>query len=171
MFANRTFNSQEEYLLYNKIIEKVEKILSGDLTLDKALLLAVVGHAGQEDKGQNSYIRHPLRVMEKMDSEDEMIVAVCHDLVEDTDFSLEELSTLGFTASQVKAIDALTKRDDEEYAQRIERVSNSIVARKIKVADIQDNLQVWRLKNKKLTQKDMDRMQHYIDALIRLGEI
>lgn len=171
MLAKMQYDTAEEFVVFNTVIKKVYEILRGPLTLDKALLLAVVGHAGQEDKGQNSYIRHPLRVMEKMDSEDEMVVAVCHDLVEDTDFSLDDLITLGFTANQIKAIDSLTKRDGEEYAERIERVANSTVARKIKVADIQDNLQVWRLKNKKLTQKDMDRMQHYIDALIRLGEI
>lgn len=153
------------------ISHRVQTIIDGPLTLDKALLLAVIGHAGQEDKGQNSYIRHPLRVMEKMDSEDEMIVAVCHDLIEDTTFSLEDLEALGFTSNQIKAIDALTKREGEVYEERVERVANSTVARKIKIADIKDNLQVWRLKNKKLTEKDLFRMQNYINALIRLGEI
>ena len=156
--------------LLKRIFNKVESILDGPLTLDKAILLAVIGHAGQEDKGQNSYIRHPLRVMEKMDSEDEMIVAICHDLIEDTEFHLEDLVHLGFTAGQIKAIDSLTKRDGESYADRVERVANSIVARKIKIEDIKDNLQVWRLKNKNLTEKDMIRMQNYISALIRLGE-
>ncbi len=154
-----------------KLLLKVAAILEGPLTLDKAILLAVVGHAGQEDKGQNSYIRHPLRVMEKMDTEDEMICAVCHDLVEDTEISLEELFELGFTQSQVKTIDALTKRDGETYSDRVERVANGVVARKIKAADIRDNLQLWRLKSKKLTEKDMVRWQNYIDALVRLGEI
>jgi len=156
--------------LLKQIFDKIETILEGPLTLDKALLIAVIGHAGQEDKGQNSYIRHPLRVMEKMDSEDEMIVAICHDLIEDTQFTIDDLLKLGFTAAQCKAIDALTKREGETYAERVERVANSVVARKIKIEDIKDNLQVWRLKNKNLTEKDMIRMQNYISALIRLGE-
>ena len=157
--------------LKTKILTRVAEILNGPLTLDKALLLAVVGHAGQEDKGQNSYIRHPLRVMEQMDSEDEMICAVCHDLVEDTMVQLSELAELGFTQSQIKTIDALTKRDDESYSERIERVANSVCARKIKAADIRDNMQLWRLKSKRLTEKDMIRQQNYIDALVRLGEL
>lgn len=154
-----------------KLVSRAIEILDGPLTLDKALLLAIIGHAGQEDKGQNSYIRHPLRVMEKMDTEDEMVCAVCHDLVEDTMVSLKDLEDLGFTQSQVKTIDALTKRNNETYAERIERVANSVVARKIKGADIRDNLQLWRLKSKTLTDKDMVRWQNYIDALVRLGEI
>ncbi len=154
-----------------KLVSRAIEILDGPLTLDKALLLAIIGHAGQEDKGQNSYIRHPLRVMEKMDTEDEMVCAVCHDLVEDTMVSLKDLEDLGFTQSQVKTIDALTKRNNETYSERIERVANSVVARKIKGADIRDNLQLWRLKSKTLTEKDMVRWQNYIDALVRLGEI
>lgn len=156
--------------LIKRLFDKIEIILEGPLTLDKAILIAVIGHAGQEDKGQNSYIRHPLRVMEKMDSEDEMIVAICHDLIEDTEFTIDDLLKLGFTAAQCKAIDALTKREGESYAERVERVANSVVARKIKIEDIKDNLQVWRLKSKNLTEKDMIRMQNYISALIRLGE-
>lgn len=162
--------SKEQTDVIVKVLAKAQKILNGPLTLDKALLLAVIGHGGQEDKGQNSYIRHPLRVMEKMDSEDEMIVAVCHDLIEDTEFNLQDLEHLGFTLNQLKSLDALTKREGEHYAERIERVANSTVARKIKVEDIKDNLQVWRLKNKNLTEKDLIRMQNYINALIRLGE-
>ncbi len=154
-----------------QLMARVAEILDGPMTLDKGILLAVIGHAGQEDKGQNSYIRHPLRVMDKMDTEDEMICAVCHDLVEDTPVKVSDLAELGFTQSQMKTIDSLTKREGESYAERIERVANSVVARKIKAADIRDNLQLWRLKSKKLTEKDMIRQQNYIDALVRLGEI
>lgn len=145
--------------------------IKGPMSLTKALLIAVLAHSGQEDKGQNSYIRHPLRVMEKMDSEDEMICAVLHDVAEDTPITLNDLAALGLTTSQVKCIDALTKREGEEYQDRVERVANSTVARKIKVADIRDNMQLHRLKNKTLTEKDVVRQQNYINALVRLGAI
>lgn len=154
-----------------KLLAKVSQIIDGPMSLDKAILIAVIAHAGQEDKGGNSYIRHPLRVMEGMDSEDEMAVGVCHDVVEDTDISLEDLSSLGFTRQQTRSIDALTKRPGETYDASIERVCKDIVARKAKTKDIKDNSQLWRLKNKKLTQKDMERQQNYIDALVKLGEI
>lgn len=153
----------------SKLVAKFIELLDGPLTLDKAIAIAVVAHAGQEDKGQNSYIRHPLRVMEHLDSEDEMICGVCHDLIEDTFVTLDDLQTLGYTLGQMKVIDALTKREGESYSDRVERVKKSYVACKIKTHDIHDNLSIWRLKNRKLTQADMDRMQHYIDALDVLG--
>lgn len=141
------------------------------MSLDKAILVAAISHAGQEDKGGSSYIRHPLRVMEGLDSEDGMVSGVCHDVVEDTDITLDDLTSLGFTKVQTKTIDALSKRDGETYEQSIDRVVKDLTARKIKTRDIRDNMSLWRLKNKKLTGKDMHRMQRYIDALVVLGEI
>lgn len=154
-----------------KIIARVSEILDGPMSLDKAILVALAAHAGQEDKGGNSYIRHPLRVMEGMDNEDEMVAAVCHDVVEDTDITLCDLLDLGFTMMQRKTVDALTKRDGETYEESIQRVCKDVTARKVKTKDVRDNMALWRLKNKKLTQKDMIRMQNYIDALVVLGEI
>jgi (p)ppGpp synthase/HD superfamily hydrolase len=153
------------------LLAKAAAILNGPMSLDKAILVAVISHAGQEDKGGNSYIRHPLRVMENLDTEDEMVAGVCHDVVEDTDVTLADLTALGFTSMQTKIIDALSKRDGEVYEQAIGRVTKDPTARKVKARDIRDNMSLWRLKNKKLTGKDMARMQNYIDALVVLGEI
>lgn len=154
-----------------KLLAKAQEILSGPMSLDKAILVAVIAHADQMDKGGNSYIRHPLRVMEGLDTEDDMVSGVCHDVIEDTDITLKDLTGLGFTKMQTKTIDALSKRDGETYEESIDRVVKDPTARKIKTRDIRDNMSLWRLKNKKLTGKDMDRMQRYIDALVVLGEI
>jgi (p)ppGpp synthase/HD superfamily hydrolase len=154
-----------------ELLKRASEILSGPMSLDKAILVAVISHAGQTDKGGNSYIRHPLRVMEGLETEDEMVAGVCHDVVEDCDISLKDLERLGFTTMQVKTIDALTKRYGEVYTQSIERVLKDPVARKVKTRDLKDNMQLWRLKNKKLTEKDLVRQQNYIDALVVLGEI
>ena len=154
-----------------KILRRVAEILDGPMSLDKAILVAVVSHSGQTDKGGNSYIRHPLRVMEDCDSEDEMVAGVCHDVVEDTDITLDDLLELGFTTQHRRSIDALTKRAGESYAESIDRVMLDPTARKVKHKDIRDNSQMWRLKSKKLTMKDMERQQNYIDALVRLGKI
>lgn len=154
-----------------KLLAKASSVLDGPMTLDKAILIAVLGHAGVEDKGENSYIRHPLRVMEQMDSEDEMIPAVLHDVPEDTFITLADLTELGCTQTQTKTIDSVTKREGESYTDRIERVKRSYVGRKIKAKDIRDNLALWRLKSRKLAPKDVERMQHYIDALADLGEL
>ncbi len=150
---------------------RLDEILAGPMTLDKAILVAVLAHAGQQDKGGNSYIRHPLRVMEGLDTEDEMVSGVCHDVVEDSPVTLDDLSMLGFTDMHIKTIDALSKREGETYDESIERVCRNPTARKVKTRDIRDNMSLWRLKSKKLTQKDMDRMQNYINALVVLGEI
>lgn len=157
--------------IHASLLSRAAEVLSGPMTLDKAILLAVISHAGQEDKGGNSYIRHPLRVMENLDNEDEMVAGVCHDVVEDTDVTLEDLYALGFTAMQVKTIDALSKRDGEDYEESIGRVCKDATARKVKTKDIRDNMSLWRLKSKKLTSKDLFRMQNYINFLTVLGEI
>lgn len=156
---------------FDRLMNKCADVLAGPMSLDKAILVAVLSHAGQTDKGGNSYIRHPLRVMEKMDTEDEMVAAVCHDVVEDSDLTLDDLLLLGFTRQHSRTIEALTKLTGETYDESIDRVLLDPTARKVKTADIKDNSQLWRLKSKKLSAKDMDRMQRYIDALVRLGEI
>lgn len=154
-----------------KLQDRAAEVLNGPMCLDKAILVAVLAHAGQTDKGGNSYIRHPLRVMEKQNTEDEMVSGVCHDVVEDSDITLEDLLVLGFTKMQTRTIDALTKREGETYDQSIDRVLLDPTARKVKTDDIKDNSQLWRLKNKVLTEKDFVRQQNYINALVRLGEI
>jgi len=158
--------------LREKLHKKLDDILTGPMSLTRAILLATLGHANQKDMGKNTYIRHPLRVMEQMDSEYEMCVAVVHDLVEDTDITLEELAELGFTQDQIDAVDALTKRSGEEYMDGIKtRVIQSVVACKVKEKDIRDNSMLWRLKNRTLTNKDLARMQNYISALEFFGAL
>lgn len=161
-------------MIIEQLLEKAREVLEGPMCLDKAILVAVLTHAGQTDKGGNSYIRHPLRVMEQLDNEDEMIVGITHDVVEDSEkpvVTLEHLTELGYTKSQVQDVDALTKREGETYPEAIDRVAKRVVARKVKIKDIRDNSQLWRLKNKKLGPKDMNRMQDYINALEVLGDL
>lgn len=133
------------------------------LSLDDAILFAVQKHRGQKDKGGNCYVRHVLRVMEKMESEDEMIVAVLHDVVEDTDATLTDLTLLGCTEAQIKAIDALTKKEGQPPEEYIRLVKLSTVARKVKIADIEDNMILWRMKNRhNLEDRDLQRINKYM---------
>ena len=155
--------------LHKKLLDKCKQLLEAPLSLDKALLLAVLAHTGQKDQGENSYIRHALRVMEKQHNEELMITAVLHDTAEDTDISLKELEDFGLSTTQLVTLDALTKRPNENYKQRIQRALQCPAARQIKMADIQDNLQLKRLKNKdNLQEKDMHRIKNYIEALGQL---
>lgn len=157
--------------LEEKVVAQVRKMLNGPMGVDKALLFALVAHYGQKDKGKNSYILHPINVMLKMDTEDEMTVAVIHDVVEDTDYTLEDCSEFGYSEPNLQTIDALTRRDSETYAEFIQRIMQSGTACKVKDADIDHNMLLSRLKNRKLTEKDFTRMQDYIDAKATLGTL
>lgn len=151
------------------LIAKFAEMLDGPLTLQKAIAVAVVAHGGQEDKGGNAYIRHPLRVMEKLDTEDEMVCGIMHDVVEDTDITLNDLEVLGFTMSQIKVINALSKVKGQPHEEYISEIEKSPLATKIKILDMKDNTQLHRLKNITLTEKDQKRYQRYIHDLHRLG--
>lgn len=136
--------------------------------IEKAILIAVQKHAGQVDKAGKPYVLHPLRVMMKMRTEEEMIAAVLHDVIEDTDCTTGELRSEGFSESVIKAIDCLSKKENEDYADFIARVKQSPIALKVKIADIEDNMDVKRLAE--LTEKDVKRLNKYLkyrEELIR----
>jgi (p)ppGpp synthase/HD superfamily hydrolase len=131
--------------------------------LDKAIELAIKGHTGQQDKAGQPYILHPLRLMFRFDTETEMIVAVLHDVIEDTALSLESLKGYGFSDEVIDAVDCLSKKNDESYDAFILRVSSNKLAIKIKIEDIKDNLNLSRLKN--ISAEDLLRIEKYHNAL------
>ena len=131
--------------------------------LDKAIEIATKAHAGQKDKAGQAYILHPLRVMLRVKGEVEKIVAVMHDVIEDSDFSLQDLKNQGFSDEIIEAIDCLTKRDSEDYKGLILRVSMNRLARRVKIEDIKDNLDLDRLEE--VTNKDLKRIKKYHSAL------
>jgi len=113
--------------------------------LEKAIGLAVKYHAGQVDKANIPYILHVLTVMLSLDSEEEKIVATLHDIVEDTEMTLEKLQEEGFSNTIVEAVEAMTREKDEKYEAYIDRLSQNILAIKVKLADIKHNLDVTRV--------------------------
>jgi (p)ppGpp synthase/HD superfamily hydrolase len=132
-------------------------------TLEKAIGIACKAHKGKKDKAGNSYILHPLRVMMRMDSPRAMMVAVMHDVVEDSEkWTLQKLNDEGFDQEVINAIDALTKRGEETYMEFIERVSQNKIGIKVKLADLEDNMNVMRLGN--LMEKDVERIDKYHHA-------
>lgn len=108
--------------------------------LEKAIRTAVYFHSGQLDKIGQPYILHPLRVMNRMSTDDERIVAVLHDVLEDTDCRVIDLFNDGFPDYIIKAINYLTRREDETYANYIDRVKRNQLATKVKIVDLMDNL-------------------------------
>ena len=93
--------------------------------LEKAILIAVNAHLGQRDKAQSPYILHPLRLMFKVSSDVERIAAVLHDIVEDTDWTLEKLAIEGISEEVLEAVDCLTHRDGEPYDDYLLRVQTN----------------------------------------------
>lgn len=134
--------------------------------LTAAILIACRAHEGQTDRAGSPYILHPLRVMLKFATDQAQIVSVLHDVVEDSDVSLEVLGHLGFSPTILEAIDALTRRSDETYEDFIDRLAPNELARAVKIQDLIDNLNVARLIS--VSKHDVDRLQRYVSALRRL---
>jgi (p)ppGpp synthase/HD superfamily hydrolase len=137
--------------------------------IEKAIELAVKAHAGQVDKAGKPYILHPLRLMLRMDDEASMIAAVLHDIVEDTDLGLDVLRASGFPEAAIEAVDCLTKRKNEDYEAFIQRLEDNRIARKVKIADLEDNMNIARFS--KIGSSDLERLARYHRALMRLKSL
>jgi (p)ppGpp synthase/HD superfamily hydrolase len=135
-------------------------------TLEDAIALAVEAHRGQRDKAGQTYILHPLRVMMRLDTDAERMAAILHDVVEDTPYTLERLRALGYPEEVLGALDCLTKREGETYEAFIERVRPHPLARRVKLADLEDNMDVRRLPT--VGPKDAERLARYRAAWTRL---
>jgi (p)ppGpp synthase/HD superfamily hydrolase len=130
-------------------------------TIEDAIQLAAQAHKGMTDKAGEPYIFHVLRVMLRMETEEERMIAVLHDLVEDTDCSLDDLRRMGYPERIVEAIDCLTKREEEkdDYDRFVGRVKMNPLAIRVKVADLEDNMNIHRLPE--LTEEDLKRVRKY----------
>lgn len=135
-------------------------------TLESAISLACEAHSGQVDKAGAPYILHPLRVMLAVDGDDARMAAVLHDVVEDSGVTLDQLRARGFPERVVEAVDSLTKRDDEpgadSYRGFAERAAQNDIARRVKLADISDNMDLSRIESP--TEKDFARLERYRQA-------
>ena len=127
--------------------------------LEQAIALAATAHAGQKDKGGAPYIFHPLRVMLACHGEDAQICAVLHDVIEDTPWTLDGLRAQGYGENILSALDALTRREGESYAQFIQRLLTNPLACQVKLADLADNQDLTRLST--ITEADKNRLQRY----------
>ena len=135
-------------------------------TLERAIEIAARAHAGQLDKAGSPYILHPLRVMMKMDSSTARMAAVLHDVVEDTEVTLDELKADGFGDDVLSAIAALTKAKGESRLSAVVRARANPVARAVKLADVADNMDLSRIASPGA--KDLARMEEYKQVLAYL---
>jgi (p)ppGpp synthase/HD superfamily hydrolase len=131
-------------------------------TIERALQIAAKAHEGQRDKEGLPYILHPLRVMMGVQGEEAQIVAVLHDVVEDTAVTLDDLRCAGFSEGVLAAVACVTHRKDEPYADYVVRCKGNEVARRVKLADLQDNSRPDRtiLRPQRL-QQDLARIRRY----------
>lgn len=138
-------------------------------TVEDAIALAARAHRGQRYPSPEAepYIFHPLRVMLSLLGPLDQMAAVLHDAVEDTDLELHDLAEAGYPAALVAGIDGLTHRTNESYEDYIERVAANDVARRVKIADLRENL----ANNRRAPEApgNTDRIARYERALERLG--
>ena len=139
------------------------------MNLAKAIEIAASAHSTQKDKGGSPYILHPIRVMMSLNTEEEKIVGVLHDVVEDSeDWDFDRLREQGFAEDIVSALKSVTKQSDaENYEAFIERAGRNQIGRNVKIADIKDNLDVTRIGP--LKEKDLLRINKYKNALSKLA--
>lgn len=124
-----------------------------------ALELAVEKHKNQTDKAGNPYILHPLHVMENVNSKEGKIVAILHDIIEDTDITENYLLKIGFSKRIVDAVVALTRSEDMDYQEYIKNLSSNPLAKEVKLADLEHNMDLKRLPT--LEEKDLERNRKY----------
>ena len=128
-------------------------------TIERAVAIAAEAHAGQTDRAGQPYVLHPLRLMLRMTTADERIAAALHDVVEDSDWTLDDLRAEGFSEAVVTAVEHLTHPEGMEYMAYVERAASHPVARRVKLADLEDNMDTTRLGE--VTDKDARRLQKY----------
>ena len=144
--------------------------MTDDQMIDRAMKICVDVHSGQRDRYGEIYILHPMRVMMKVNNLRDKCVAILHDVVEDSDWTAEHLSAEGFSPDIVDAVNAITKQDGEDYMDYIHRLESNGMAVRVKLADLEDNLDLLRLKGK-LTKTDCKRLALYLRAYTILCKI
>nr|WP_248628950.1 HD domain-containing protein [Enterococcus cecorum] len=138
------------------------------LLYQQALAIAKDAHKGQVDKAGVDYIQHPLFVASLVEGELAKTVALLHDVVEDSDWTLEDLRKEGLPEEVVQAVGILTKKRNEKYEEYILRVKQNPLARQVKLADLKHNSDLSRLAN--VTDRDRKRVAKYQKAIAYLSE-
>lgn len=128
----------------------------------KAMNIAFNAHLNQVDKSGVPYIFHPIHLAEQMDTEDECIVALLHDVVEDTDITFTDLEK-EFSKEVIDAVKLLTRNKDMDYMEYVIKLKDNPIAKKVKLADLKHNSDITRLDT--VTEKDRLRVEKYNKAL------
>lgn len=131
--------------------------------LDKALEIAKAAHKGQVDVGGAEYINHPIEVAEHCEDEDAKIVALLHDVIEDSKVTLDDLRLQGFKDEIIEAIDIISGRSGIGYDEYLQSIKDNDLARVVKIQDLIHNSDLSRLRV--VRDKDRNRVKRYEEAL------
>lgn len=130
---------------------------------ETALDIAVEAHKDQVDKAGHKYISHPFRLSTQMTTEEEKIVAILHDVLEDSNVTVEYLVEQDFSDNVITALVLLTKTRKQNYLNYIKNIKTNKLATVVKIADLIDNINLSRLNS--VSVKDINRSRKYLDAL------
>jgi (p)ppGpp synthase/HD superfamily hydrolase len=131
--------------------------------IEKALQIAAKAHEGQKDKEGLPYILHSLRVMMSVQGEEAQIVAVLHDVIEDTSVTVGDLREAGFSEEILAAVVCVTHRKDRSYADYVVGCKANEIAREVKLADLQDNTRLDRtIFRPERASHDLARIRRYV---------
>ena len=138
-----------------------------DLT-KKALKLCFEAHKNQYDKSGMPYVFHPFHLAEQMTTEETTVVALLHDLVEDTDYTIADLTEMGFPKAITDAIQLMTHGEGVDYFAYVAAIKENPIAKAVKIADLTHNSDLTRLDE--VTEKALSRREKYQKALKMLTE-
>ena len=134
----------------------------------KALKLCFDAHKDQIDKSGMPYVFHPFHLAEQMKTEETTIVALLHDLVEDTEYTIEDLVDMGFDKAVTDAIALMTHADNVDYMDYVRMIKDNPIAKEVKLADLNHNSDLTRLDV--IDEKALIRRKKYLKAIALLEE-
>jgi (p)ppGpp synthase/HD superfamily hydrolase len=138
-----------------------------DLT-KKALKLCFEAHKNQVDKTDMPYVFHPFHLAEQMTNEISTICALLHDVIEDTEYTFNDLRNMGFPEEVIDALTLLTHEDNVPYMEYVEKISTNPVAKQVKLADLRHNSDLTRLNV--IDEKALERNEKYQKAIALLSK-
>lgn len=138
-------------------------------TTKKALMLCFQAHKEQVDKSGMPYVFHPFHLAEQMDTEESVIVALLHDIVEDTDYTLEDIAAMGFPNGVIEALALMTHDPKVPYMEYVKDISVNPLATKVKLADLRQNSDLTRLDQ--IDVKAIARDEKYAEAIKLLESV
>lgn len=134
----------------------------------KALKLSFEAHKNQVDKSGMPYVYHPFHLAEQMETEDAVIVALLHDVVEDTNYTIDDIKEIGFSKRVIEALELMTHDKSVPYMDYVAKIKNNPIAKAVKIADLKHNSDLSRLDI--VDDKARKKAAKYADAIKLLME-